>query len=172
MTAKIEQSLCQKCIAHDGGCCTDVEITLHRDEAAAFLRAKVHGLPAGHSFEQDHAYEDLYEYNSHEKACMFLDEQKQCSIYDERPTICRTYPVMWAKRRRRMNYFVDITCPLTGEVAVTEFLDWMEHLPHPEIIRKIGELDFNTRGKDYINLSVIASRVTNPAVNLPSIRKR
>ena len=167
-------STCQKCIAEDGGCCTNVVITLHESEAEPFFeRLHSKNLPDGHIFSQDYVDADLWEYNSNEEACMFLGKDNNCSIYDKRPTICRTYPVMWTKRRYQMNYYVDSSCPLSKEVTVKELVNWMEHLPHPELMKKIGDLDFNTRDRDYVNLTVVSSKITNDQETIiPHIRSR
>ncbi|WAI00576.1 YkgJ family cysteine cluster protein [Methanogenium organophilum] len=44
-----------------------------------------------------------------EKACIFLDEQKRCTIYPARPLICRTYP--FALEEGSLSVYA---CPGTG----------------------------------------------------------
>lgn len=130
---------------------------MHISEAEPFLTAK-HDLqlPLGHRVFHNKSDPDVIEYQSNEEPCLFLDpETKFCTIYDRRPTICRTYPVQWQIKRRKTSYYLDCSCPLSHRLPLHTFMSWIEGLPQPELIDKIGELNFNSRERRYLNLTVI-----------------
>lgn len=158
-----ENNLCHQCIKQTGGCCTDVEFSIHVDEAEPFLKAFENAIaPEGHILEKDKSDPEVYEYSSNEEPCMFLDDNNRCSIYERRPTICRTYPILWAENKGIMNHYLDCSCPLAQRVSLQEIRSWVLQLPKPEIIEKIGELDVDIKDPSYINLTVLASQVTPP----------
>ena len=88
-----------KCLMCDGNCCigesgyiwiTNKEI----QELANYLNISIEEL------EQQYLFKAGYRYSIKERqitkdnyACIFFDlNKKQCSIYDARPTQCRTFP--------------------------------------------------------------------------------
>jgi Fe-S-cluster containining protein len=52
--------------------------------------------------------------NGREKGCCYLDGNARCSVYDNRPLYCRTYPLI-RDTYERLEMSVDYTCPGVGE---------------------------------------------------------
>ncbi|MEK9715955.1 MAG: YkgJ family cysteine cluster protein [Candidatus Kariarchaeum pelagius] len=147
---------CKKCILDDGGCCTSVHITIHKKEAKEFIKIKNNNqIPSGHSFQIDEDDPNLYTYKSGDDPCMFLDKNQLCEIYENRPTICRTFPLMWIENKQKLKYYVDTNCPLYDTNTPSELMKNITNLPYPNLMKKIGELDFDISDNDYIELSLI-----------------
>ncbi|MHA2504575.1 MAG: YkgJ family cysteine cluster protein [Candidatus Kariarchaeaceae archaeon] len=175
-----QKHICTACIEQTGGCCTDIEISMYKEEAAPFLKLKEEGkLPEGHTVTQHKNDEDIWEYHSNEEACVFLDPvTKGCNNYEKRPVICRTYPVQWTKvkvkkkwlgikkkkKKKKMQFFLDTYCPLSHRVPLNDFHRWMDDLPDPSYVKKIGELDFEYKDRQYINLTVIQNNASPPEI--------
>ena len=61
--------------------------------------------------------------------CMFLLEDKRCSIYPLRPKACKEYPLLENKFVERLDYHLvnKTVCPATEKVLnqIDEALDWL-----------------------------------------------
>ena len=52
--------------------------------------------------------------NRRAEGCCYLDENARCSVYQNRPLYCRTYPLI-RDTYERLEMSVDHTCPGVGE---------------------------------------------------------
>lgn len=143
----MKQNVCQACLAHSGGCCVDVRFSFHDSEAQPFVeRQDQDSLPYLHKLIKES--DGSYTYDSGGDLCMFLDEEYRCTIYDQRPLICRLYPVLWKKGVLA----VDFTCPLSHLVPLREMLKWLESPANKKQINLMPELDFDLRARRYVNI--------------------
>jgi Fe-S-cluster containining protein len=143
-----KKNVCSECINHSGGCCVGVRFNVHSNEIKPFLNAMESGkIPIGHKLIQDKDDKNTYLYDSgSDNRCMFLGEKNQCTIYFERPLICRLYPILWKKD----NYFVDLICPLVHVIPLREIATWPNK--NKESLKDMPELDFDGRSRQYVNL--------------------
>ncbi|MHA2089372.1 MAG: YkgJ family cysteine cluster protein [Candidatus Kariarchaeaceae archaeon] len=152
--------ICTACINDSGGCCTEVEISIHIDELAPFKeRFDAGSAPAGHTLEIHDDDTKVYLYTSQEDSCMFLNEDTTCGIYEKRPLICRMYPVMWEEKKKTMNFFGDFACPLAHMIPVRDLASWSWNTKNKGYVDKMGELDFESSEPQYVNLTVITDEV-------------
>lgn len=149
-----KKNVCNECINHSGGCCVGVRFNVHKNEVKPFLEAKQSGkMPINHKLEFDKD-DNTYLYDSGDgERCIFLGKNNQCTIYDQRPLICRLYPILWKKD----NYFVDLICPLVHVVPLREIATWPEKNQNKKSLPDIPELDFDGRNRQYINLKTLLS---------------
>lgn len=151
-------SVCSHCIDQTGGCCGDVHLVLTPEERIIFQKVfDDNKSPDSHTLE---VYDkEVYLYDSKEENCMFLKEDNQCGIYDSRPLICCTYPILWEEEETSydLNYFIDFACPLSHRVTMKEFAHWVDI--NKRKIKDMGELDFDSADSQYVNLSVLRSEV-------------
>lgn len=153
-------SVCQKCIELTGGCCEDVTFALFEREYQFFKQRFDDGTaPKNHKLEVHDEEDEIYQYNSDGDRCMYLGEDNQCTIYDVRPLICRTYPILWQEPEdsHDLNYFLDMACPLTYRHPYRDFLAWIDE--YEKTILEMGELDFEKDEPQYINLSELLEEV-------------
>ncbi|MCE7736116.1 MAG: YkgJ family cysteine cluster protein [Candidatus Heimdallarchaeota archaeon] len=153
-------SVCQKCIELTGGCCENVTFALFEREYQFFKQRFDDGTaPKNHRLDVHDEEGEIYEYNSKGEPCMYLGEDKQCTIYDIRPTICRTYPILWQEPEdsNDLQYFLDIACPLTYRIPYRDFLTWIDE--YQKIIDEMGELEFERDDSQYVNLSELLEQV-------------
>lgn len=146
----VKKNVCSACISHSGGCCVGVRYNVHEKEIKPFLEAQKSGkLPSGHKIVYDKT-DKTYLYDSGDgNRCMFLGERNQCTIYNERPLICRLYPILWKKD----NYFVDLICPLVHAITLREIATWPAK--NSDSLKDMPELDFDGRSRQYINLKTL-----------------
>ena len=157
-----KKNVCQSCISHSGGCCVDVRFSVHMKEAKPFIDLKNYDkLPDGHKFYMEKGEKDTYIYSSGGNRCVFLTDKNTCGIYDQRPLICRMYPILW---KPNDNYYVDLACPLTHLVPLKDISEWPSKPINKEILNQINELDFDGRNRQYINLKTI--REMNDALEI------
>lgn len=149
----VKKNICSECIKHSGGCCVGVRFNVHAKEIKPFLEAQQSGLmPKSHKLTQDKDDKDSYLYDSGSHVpCVFLGANNQCQIYNERPLICRLYPILWKKD----NYFVDLICPLVHVVPLRDIATWPEKSKNKEGLIDMPELDFDGRSRQYINLKTL-----------------
>ena len=147
-----KKNVCSECINHSGGCCVGVRFNIHANESKIFLEARESGqMPASHKLENDKD-DNTYLYDSGDGSrCTFLGENNQCTIYHERPLICRLYPILWKKD----NYFIDLICPLVHVVPLRDIATWPESQRNKKSLVDIPELDFDGRNRQYVNLKTI-----------------
>jgi Fe-S-cluster containining protein len=153
-------SVCQKCIELTGGCCENVTFALFEREYLFFKQRFDAGTaPKGHKLEIHDADEKIYQYNSNEERCMYLGDDNNCTIYEIRPTICRTYPILWQEPEdsHDLEYYLDIACPLTYRIPYKDFIGWID--AYQKIIDEMGELEFERDDTQYINLSHLLEEV-------------
>lgn len=153
-------SVCQKCIELTGGCCENVTFALFENEYLLFKQRFDNGTaPKNHVLEIHDEEENVYQYSSNDERCMYLGPDNNCSIYEIRPTICRTYPILWQEPEDEdtLQYFLDIACPLTYRVPYRDFLGWIED--YQEKITEMGELDFEMTDSQYVNLTNLLEEV-------------
>jgi len=89
----------QKCLTCDGNCCIGESgyiwiSKLECEKLAKFLNITLEQLAKNYLIKVGYKY-SLKEkkISTNNYACVFFDlEQKRCSIYDVRPTQCRTFP--------------------------------------------------------------------------------
>ena len=150
--------MCSYCISKTGGCCTGVELALLPDEIPLFQKRFDDGTaPEGHTLElyEEETKTFLYKAGTG-KACMYLAEDNSCSVYDERPGICRAYPLMWVESEYEgedFTYFLDMACPLTHTIPLATIANWIELPLLKEKITSLGELDFDVKDEQYLNLT-------------------
>lgn len=85
----------------------------------------------------------------HENSCAFLDKEKRCIIYEQRPYVCRTQglPLKWIDEDEQGNYleYRDI-CPLNEELKKVEELNsddmWLIG-PFEETLRNLQLTKYN-----------------------------
>ena len=158
------KNVCQECIKHSGGCCTNVNFCIHKSEASPFLEyISTKGLPLGHKFEKFGENSDLFLYNSSDNPCIFLDENHRCQIYDHRPLICRVFPVLWTNPD---NFFIDMSCPLTNIIPLRNIANWIDDPRNKEQIELMKKLDFKSRQKRYLPISGLKDHF--PALEITS----
>ncbi|OLS23436.1 MAG: hypothetical protein HeimC2_26400 [Candidatus Heimdallarchaeota archaeon LC_2] len=153
-------SVCQRCIKLTGGCCEKVTFALLENEYSMFKQRFDNGTaPKNHTLEIHDEEEKIYQYSSNKERCMYLGNDNNCSIYDVRPTICRTYPILWQEPEDNdeLQYFLDIACPLTYRVPYRDFLGWIE--AYQDKITEMGELDFEMTDSQYVNLTSLLEEV-------------
>ncbi|OLS23102.1 MAG: hypothetical protein HeimC3_26520 [Candidatus Heimdallarchaeota archaeon LC_3] len=136
---------CQKCITYNGGCCVGVRLCIHGDELNPFrLREKNNQLPQGHVIKKWDQNKNLFMYISGKDKCLFLNKENKCSIYSERPLVCRTYPVQWKEQeKKRSNLFIDLSCPLAHEKPIQEMINWTKEPKNGKEMKKMGGLAFD-----------------------------
>ncbi|MHA2252376.1 MAG: YkgJ family cysteine cluster protein [Candidatus Kariarchaeaceae archaeon] len=155
------KQVCTECITETGGCCTEVQLCVHIDELESFKeKFDTKTAPKGHTLTVHNEVGDVFIYNSQEDPCMFLDQTtNQCQNYENRPLICRTYPIMWQEKGKGMNHFVDFACPLAHMVPIRELHRWAKVPKNKEYMEKMGELVFKTSYTQYVNLTILAEEV-------------
>ena len=158
--------VCSRCISHSGGCCTGVKLCIHVNELGPFLENQKKSLiPAGHEIIKWHADKKLFLYKSGKEACMFLGKDNRCSIYERRPLVCRTFPILWTGKEKdgvHSELVVDLSCPLAHTVPLTEMAQWAKN--DEKGIRQMGSLVVDRRKKQYCNLHSI--RVTTSVLEI------
>ena len=157
-------SICQKCIATNGGCCVDVTFSIHKSELDPFLKFEIENggfLPSGHSLKTTKEEPEFYTYESGEKKCMFLGEDLKCSIYDKRPLMCRLYPILW---RKPDLVYIDMLCPLTHVIPLREIAEWINSPANQKQILLMNDLDFDARSRQYLNINSL--REENSALKI------
>jgi Fe-S-cluster containining protein len=150
--------VCSECIKTTGGCCVEVEFSIHKSEVTIFLAKQRNGeLPSGHSLKFDDS-DDTYTYSSGEGRCTFLSDENKCSIYETRPLMCRMYPVLWQQRKKMLSYYLDMSCPLAHRMPLREFISWPNRNENNRQISQMNDLDFNHKDEQYISLTVISQQ--------------
>ena len=145
------KDICQKCININGGCCTNVKLLIHGSEIDAFReRYNTNTLPLEHEFEVVDKERDLYLYDSGGERCMFLNADNICSIYEQRPLICRLYPLKWQTME---NYHIDLSCPLAHLIPLNEIAHWRDEDKNTHLLTKMVPLHFNSKSKDFANIT-------------------
>ncbi|OLS19576.1 MAG: hypothetical protein HeimC3_45260 [Candidatus Heimdallarchaeota archaeon LC_3] len=150
-----QNDICSKCISVNGGCCVSVRFTIHGDEVAPFVgRYKSSSIPKGHIFKKMKDRNDQYLYSSKNDPCMFLGKDNKCSIYLERPVMCRMYPLLWKRDLKKNNsLFIDVSCPLIYLKPIKEIILWSKDHKNMNQMKKMGSLDFDGRNRNYINFT-------------------
>lgn len=157
-----KKSVCSACIDISGGCCVGVRFNIHIDEITKWLeKEKNGGYPLNHVFKIDKDDKDQYIYDSQGERCVHLNENNICSIYEDRPLMCRMYPILWKKRE---NYFVDMICPLVHFIPLRDIATWPEDPKNKKMMKNMDELEFDGRSRQYINLKTL--REMNEALEI------
>lgn len=151
------KTICQKCIEITGGCCTSVNLFIHRTEISPFLERKdTFGLPTDHSLEAWDKNEEIYVYNSSHNQCMFLGSDNLCTIYENRPLVCRMYPFLWKENALNLNeIFIDILCPLAHYRPFKKMYEESNNEKNQQQIENLGTLRFDVDEKNYLNITDI-----------------
>jgi Fe-S-cluster containining protein len=83
------------------GCsaCCHTQVSVTRDEAELLVQRIADGVEIniGHLILQAQAGDnasDFYKLDYKERACIFLDENGACKVYNDRPSVCRTNAVL------------------------------------------------------------------------------
>ena len=149
------KSICQKCIATNGGCCVDVTFSIHTSEIDPFLKFEIENggfLPSGHTLKPTKEEPEFHTYDSGGKKCMFLGDDLQCSIYDKRPLMCRLYPILWRKPDK---IYIDMLCPLTHVIPLRDIADWVKLPKNQEQLGNMDDLDFVGRSRQYLSINAL-----------------
>ena len=86
---------------------------------------------------------------SNEKGCVFLSEEKRCTIHDSRPDFCRLFPLGRLYENGSYSYILQVgQCPKScSKVKVKKWIDTPEYEKNREyiltwhgLIRRVGEL--------------------------------
>ncbi len=94
------KNMCNGCWA---GCCTlPVEVSvmdllrlelITEDEAAASLKKVAHRLSRAGKIQSFRAKSQLFILAQRNgRDCIFLNKDRQCTVYDKRPEVCRSFP--------------------------------------------------------------------------------
>ena len=97
---KYQKGLCEGCFA---GCCTlPVEVSavdlmrlelITEDEAAASLKKVARRLMKEGVIQHFNPRAQLFVLEQKNgRDCIFLDENRMCTVYDQRPEVCRSFP--------------------------------------------------------------------------------
>lgn len=162
-------SICQSCIEKTGGCCTNVTFTISEKEIAPFFEKQKSGLPEGHSIVLNDDDDDVktYNYDSNGEACMFLDADNKCSIYDKRPLICRTYPVNWGIEKKKITFYLDFECVLSHHIPVNTFYKKVADPRIQQQYHELGDMEFDPELARYVDISTLY-KVSDPKELLDS----
>jgi len=144
--------VCQKCIELDGGCCSNVILVVHSSELEPFRdRFENKTAPANHLLLPDMYNPNHFSYNSKGDRCMFLGDNTLCTIYSQRPLICRLYPL---KYTRSDDLHVHLTCPLAHLIPLHEIGKWADLPENQELIKQGQNIwGFNSQTKRYASIS-------------------
>ena len=150
-----ENNTCNNCINLTGGCCTNANLIIHKSEIKPFMEAKKTGrLPESQSFEKLDDEDDLYFYQAHGERCLFLSDENNCIIYDQRPTVCKMYPIVWKKSPiDPTTIFIDMLCPLTHSMPIKDFFKANVTIENQKIMKLIGPLIFDQTDSSYLNIT-------------------
>jgi Fe-S-cluster containining protein len=149
------KDVCKSCFDSGRGCCKKVRIPIHKDEKAAEIFLQVwrdEGIPEDDL--TDDVTRNSWVYDSNDKSCYFLDlETGECKIHDNKPIICKVYPLKWGKDDSTL--FM-IFCPLTHVIPLQEIKSWVN--PYLDKIKDItkyeDEGNLKQREITFINLTV------------------
>ena len=135
-----------------------MRFTIHDDEVGPFLKLKKNGgLPRGHKLKRSETAVDDpgYIYESGKDRCVFLNGDNQCSIYSQRPLICRMYPIMWTETDDdpELRFHLDMACKLTHEVPIKVFEEQCHSQDAEQMVPKYGALDMDPEDSQYIDLN-------------------
>ena len=150
---------CKDCISQTGGCCVNVRLFLTEEDIIPFTEVIDKGfLPENHTFEiwSDNGLngEKTYVYNSKREPCVFLQADQTCAIYDNRPGVCRLYPVLWNKDQEDpFSIFIDLLCPLAHTKPLFDIYDYALDPRNIDHMRKIGPLNFDPGDTNSINIT-------------------
>ena len=87
---------------------------------------------------------------------MFLNNENQCTIYSQRPLVCRMYPVLWKNSQHHVHdIFIDLSCPYTHVKPLKEIANWSTELINKKGMKKMGPLVFDGRKGQYINYNYL-----------------
>lgn len=138
-----------------GGCCISVRFTISEEEIGPFLEAEKKGLPSGHAIEINYDGDDMptYDYDSGDDSCIFLGEDNLCKIYENRPTICKTYPLNWQLHKDELSFYLDFECVLSHILPVHQFYVLANSPEIKDRCMDLGEMEINTRDKRYVNIT-------------------
>lgn len=146
---------CKKC---EAGCCKKVVIPILKTEPAADYfgkRFEDDSLPDGHRLGDDTRRPGCFIYDSNNKPCMFLDEETfACLIQDDKPIICKTFPLKW---KHQHSFFIDLRCSLSHITPIKTLIDWGNQ--YKTEIAELIYYDFDQNDKEqYLNLRALRSR--------------
>lgn len=163
---------CHKDISCFNACCRNADITLTPYDvirlkqrlctsSAELLRA--HSAP----FEMDnHGLPGIKMKTTDSGACLFMREGEGCSVYEDRPTACRYYPVAMLAMKpsdepaERQAYSLVREAHCKGhEESVEQSVD--------EYRRAQGVVEYDEMNRDFYQL-ILKKKSTGPAVGRPS----
>ncbi|MFV2057721.1 MAG: YkgJ family cysteine cluster protein [Thiohalomonadales bacterium] len=173
---ELESKICFDChpgISCFNACCKQADITLAPYD---IIRLKNHlGLSSG-EFLKKHTVP--FEMDGHgtpgikmrttdvDPVCLFMDEEKGCTVYEHRPSACRYYPVALMSSRKSDEYHDE------QHYALVEEPHCMGHKEAREITvadyrkeQKIEEFDLQNR--EYYQL-ILKKKSAGPAIGKPS----
>lgn len=153
--------ICFKCYKNGYNCCKDVAIGILYDEPAYDHFIKMYeekSMPKGHEFNQrlngkDRKGKDIWDedvaiYESNNGFCMFFDKDTgKCTIYDNRPMICKVFPNVWQNQH---TIFIALSCPLSHVIPLKVISDMTK--PYKEEIAKIPYYNTGKKEPRYLNL--------------------
>lgn len=151
------KTVCANCIQKTGGCCTSINLIIHETEIKPFENAKKKKLlPPTHVLERISDKSNLYSYQTNGERCIFLTSTNTCSIYDQRPTVCNMYPIVWKKTAiNPTNLFIDLLCPLAHSMPIRDIYKTSTEMNRKKMMKEIGPLVFDSSTSSYLNISDI-----------------
>lgn len=101
MSDLLEDESVKKLITCKAGCsgCCYTQVSVTRDESKLLAERVVEGLhiDLGRLFDQasvENNAKDWYTLPHSERGCIFLDKDEKCTVYEDRPAVCRTNNVL------------------------------------------------------------------------------
>ncbi len=126
----------QVCYDCGAGCCQSVKMAINKDEPAGAIFLEKYqddDLPKGHDLWNSVERNNNWFYSSNGKPCMFFNqENNECSIEDEKPVICKLYPLKW---KHQHSLFISLACSLAHHIPLKDIVSWAE--PYKDIIADI-----------------------------------
>lgn len=101
LSALFQDPVVQKHISCRKGCsaCCHTQVSISDDEASLLAKIVQNGLKIDMEKLKDQSRvsksaSQWYSLSFEKRGCVFLDENKECSIYNDRPSVCRTNHVI------------------------------------------------------------------------------
>ena len=112
---------------------------------------------AGHKIKFKKINENHYEFKTNKKAeCLYL-KNDACTIYNERPSACRCWPVEYPDFEGKKKRFTLVYCPLTPYLS-KEYIQQLKKIAN-KIPRKLGEDEKGIKDKKYEEMAPCIRRL-------------
>ncbi len=101
-----------------------------------------------------------------EPVCLFMDEEKGCTVYEDRPSACRYYPMALLAQRKQDEYHDE------QHYAIVKEDHCMGHREEREITvqqyrEEQGVIDYDELNRGYLQL-ILKKKSAGPAIGKPS----